>query len=112
MEFNKTIFFISPIGGKDSDARLHSDKMMREVLRPVAKELGLEPIRGDETASDPEKIEEIYNYIAHSKVLVADLWGLNPNVLHEIGIALAWGIAPIYIAPDSLNNLPDRKSVV
>ena len=106
MEFNKTIFFISPIGGTDSDARLQSDKMMREVLRPVAKELGLEPIRGDETASDPEKIEEIYNYIAHSKVLVADLWGLNPNVLHEIGIALAWGIAPIYIAPDSLNNLP------
>ena len=56
---------------------------MREVLRPVAKELGLEPIRGDETASDPEKIEEIYNYIAHSKVLVADLYHLPSVFLLE-----------------------------
>lgn len=106
MESEKTIFFISPIGSRDSAERLHSDKMMMEVLQPVAEELGLEAVRGDETSDDPEKIEDIYNCIAHSKILVADLYNVNPNVLHEVGIALAWGIAPIYIAPGSIRNLP------
>lgn len=106
MELEKTLFFISPIGGKDSAARLHADKMMMEILQPVAEELGLEAVRGDETLDDPEKIEDIYKYIAHSKVLIADLYGINPNVLHEVGIALAWGIAPIYIAPASIQHLP------
>lgn len=106
MDLEKTVFFISPIGRRDSIERQHSDMLIAEVLRPVAEEFCMKVVRADEIAEDPEKIEEIYNYIAHSKVLLADLYGTNANVLHEIGIALAWGIAPIYIAPESINGLP------
>lgn len=106
MDLEKTIFFISPIGKKDSIERQHSDMMVSEVLRPVAQEFDMVVVRADEKYEDSEKVDELYRYIAHSKILLADFFGLNGNVLHEVGIALAWGIAPIYIAPESVERLP------
>ena len=56
-------------------------------MRKVAKSMGLTMGRADDFFSTKEVIQEIWNAIALSKVLIADCTGKNPNVFYEIGVA-------------------------
>lgn len=47
-------------------------------------------------------IEPIYN----ADIIIADLTGLNPNVMYELGIAHTFNKNTIIITKDSLSNLP------
>ena len=98
-KYKNKIFFITPIGKEGSPERIHADFMLSEVLRPMEKEINMEFVRADEVAETPDKIDEIYEYIRYAEMLIVDFFKLNPNVLHETGIALAWGKVPILIAP-------------
>jgi hypothetical protein len=103
-KYKTKIFFISPIGNEGSPERAHADLILRDVLCPLSGNVGMQFIRADEIAETPEEIDKIYALIRYAPILIADLSGLNPNVLHEIGIALAWGKAPILIAPDNISD--------
>jgi hypothetical protein len=38
-------FFVTPIGDKGSEVRIHSDQVLKHLLKPVCSELNLEVIR-------------------------------------------------------------------
>jgi len=100
MAFENKAFFITPIKDPESIERAHSDFMLNKILNPIGEELGLEFVRIDTTNAIVGKLDEVYEHIRRCKIIVADLFTLNPNVLHEIGLAMAWGIAPIILLPD------------
>ncbi len=105
-EEDTKVFFISPIGKEGSTQRNHSDFILSNVLRPIFSEYKMNVIRAEEIVDKPDKVEEIYGMLRYAHILIADLYEQTPNVMHEIGIALAWGRVPILIVPDDISKLP------
>lgn len=75
-------FIVSQFGGD-------YDTLYNEVIQPVCKELGYEPIRGDEIASCTLILNDIITSICNAAVIIADITPDNPNVFYEIGYAHA-----------------------
>lgn len=60
------------------------------LYEPAIKRAGLAAVRADTDIFGTGKIiDQIWAGINNTKVLVAELTGRNPNVLYELGIALA-----------------------
>src|SRR5262249_39289665 len=79
-DFLDTCFVMMPFGQ-------WNDIYYREVYVPAINEAGFEPVRGDEIFSSGSVVEQIWEQIDKSKVLLADLTGKNANVFYELGLA-------------------------
>lgn len=77
---------ISPIGDLNSPTRLRSDGFLLEVIRPVCEKLGYVVERADEDKSPGLVTESIVGKIIDADLVIADLHGLNPNVMYEVAI--------------------------
>ncbi|WP_454759312.1 hypothetical protein [Caulobacter segnis] len=81
------------------------DTYYREIYVPAIREAGLEPVRADELFSTGSVIEQIWEQISRSKVLLADLTGKNANVFYELGLAHAAN-KPVVFTTGSLEDVP------
>lgn len=97
-EFLDTCFVMMPFGQ-------WNDIYYKEVYVPAIKEAGFEPIRGDEIFSSGSVVEQIWEQIDKSKVLLADLTGKNPNVFYELGLAHA-ARKPVVFTSGALDDVP------
>ncbi len=77
-EFLDTCFVMMPFGA-------WFDRYYQEIYVPAIKDAGLEPVRADELFSTGSVVEQIWEQIEKSKLLLADLSGKNPNVFYELG---------------------------
>lgn len=76
-----------------------------EVLAPTIRELGLEPIRADTSLDQQNILKDIVAGIMASSIVVADITGLNPNVMYELG--MAHGLQkPTIILTQSVSSAP------
>ncbi len=90
-------FLIAPIGEEKSDVRDHSDKTLRDIVRPAATKLKLKAMRADNISRPGMITLQVIDYIVNCAVCVADLTGLNPNVMYELAIRHATGRPVIQI---------------
>ncbi len=60
-----------------------------EIYTQAIKDAGMEPMRADRLFSTGTVIEQIWEQIEKSKILLADLSGKNANVFYELGLAHA-----------------------
>jgi hypothetical protein len=67
------------------------DPIYEDVLIPVLRKLALRPVRADEIFNNRQIMDDIWDNIERSRVIIADLTGKNPNVFYETGIAHAPG---------------------
>ena len=83
----KECFVVGQIGEENSPERRHSDWLLHYVIRPVMEEWpDFKVIRADQI-SDPGMIDsQIIIRLRNADLVIADLFGLNPNVFYEIGI--------------------------
>jgi hypothetical protein len=65
------------------------DSLYREVINPVASDLGFEVVRVDEVVGPGVIIEDIQRQIESSHAVVAEISSQNPNVFYELGYAHA-----------------------
>ena len=65
------------------------DRYYSEIYVPALKDAGFEPVRADSLFTSGSVMEQIYEQIQKSKVLLAELTGKNPNVFYEMGVAHA-----------------------
>jgi tetratricopeptide (TPR) repeat protein len=94
----KTCFFIAPIGEPASRIRERSDQVYKYVIQPAARECGYKAIRADELPGTQERIiSKIFQHLREDPMVVADLTGLNPNVLYELGIRRAFGKPVVHL---------------
>jgi hypothetical protein len=85
----------------------------REDTRPiyddhivkVTHSLGLTPKRADDVFNTSSIIEDIWESIVVSRLIIADLTGKNPNVFYETGIAHTLGKTVILIT-QSIDDVP------
>jgi hypothetical protein len=82
----KTCFVIAPIGEDESETRKRSDKVLKHVIRPVAKARGYEAIRADEISKPGLITTQVIERIANDDLVIADLSEWNPNVFYELAV--------------------------
>lgn len=81
------------------------DKYYREIYIPAIKEAGLEPARADELFNTGSVVEQIWEQIEKSRVLLADLTDKNPNVFYELGLAHA-AKKPVIFTAANIEDVP------
>lgn len=91
-EFLDTCFVMMPFGE-------WFDKYYQHIYIPAIKDAGFEPIRADELFATGTVVEQIWEQIRKSKVLLADLTDRNANVFYELGLAHAARKPVVFTAP-------------
>jgi len=81
------------------------DDYYKEIYQSAISEVGLKSVRADNLFRPSPIIRDIWEYINYSKILIADVTGLNPNVMYELGLAHAI-TKPVIIISDSIQNVP------
>ena len=83
---SKRCFFIAPIGQENSDIRKRSDQIFSYVIKPAAKRLGYQAIRGDHIPQPGLINSQVIEHLMEDDIAIADLTGRNPNVYYELAI--------------------------
>lgn len=82
----ETCFIVTPIGDENSSVRRAADGLITAVIRPVAEKLGLESKAAHEIERTGSISRQVIEQLLYSKLVIANLTGLNPNVLYEVGV--------------------------
>ena len=97
----KPCFMLMPF--QDNDA----EDIYRLCTKPTIFKLGLDIRRSDELFTTNPILEDILESINESLVVIADVSGLNPNVLYELGIShTIKKEQTIIITHENYNKLP------
>lgn len=104
-DFSKTCFYITPIGDEDSEERKHADLFMGSLLEPALDELGLKVVRADSIGEPGLITTQIMEYLRKSRLAIADLSYLNPNVFYEVALRHACKLPTVQIIRKS-DRLP------
>ena len=90
-------FVISPIGERGSPSRRRADGVLNEIVRPALEPKGYTVERADHDKSPGIVTEALIAKIFEADLVVADLTGLNPNVMYELAVRHASGKPVIQI---------------
>lgn len=82
----KDCFIITPIGANNSETFRKADGLIRSVLKPVLKEHGFNALPAYEIDANGSITKQIIQHIVNDELVIANLTGLNPNVMYELAI--------------------------
>ena len=82
----KFCFVISPIGDPQTEKRRRADGVLDEIIRPALEPAGYTVERADHDKTPGIITETMIGKIMEADLVVADLSGLNPNVMYELAI--------------------------
>ncbi|MCC7421730.1 MAG: hypothetical protein IT428_15725 [Planctomycetaceae bacterium] len=107
--------FGTPGGGKVSRSKPYAFVLMpfrndlqavfSEHVTPVCRRCDLDVFRGDDFFSSNQIMNEVWNAIYYSSLIIADCTGKNANVFYELGIAHTLG-KPALLLSQSLDDVP------
>lgn len=100
-EWDKTCFYITPIGADGSEQRLHADLFMGSIVEPAVSELGLQVVRSDTINAAGMITSQIIEHLVKSKLVIADLSFHNPNVFYELSLRHSLGKPVIHLIRSS-----------
>lgn len=82
----KRCFIISPIGPDNSEIRRKADGLIDAVLEPVLNELGIEYSVAHRISEPGSISRQIIERLLNDDLVLANLTGLNPNVMYELAV--------------------------
>lgn len=92
LSLTKACFVIAPVGDPGSAVRDRSDKVLRHIIEPAVTGVSHEPLRADHIHAAGHINDQIVICLCETPLAVADLTGLNPNVMYELAIRHAVGL--------------------
>lgn len=101
----KQCFIITPIGGNGTEIRMKADGVIDAVIKPVLEELEYEVISPKELSKPGSITDAIFNFIANCELVIANMTGLNANVMYELAIRHAIG-KPVVCIIEENEKLP------
>jgi hypothetical protein len=84
-------------------------EVYEDIIKPSLLKEGCGVARGDEYHQQRNIIRDIVDYLAQADLVIADLTGLNANVVYELGLAHAL-LKPTLIITQDLDKLPFNLS--
>jgi hypothetical protein len=84
--WEKTCFYVTPIGDEDSDERRHSDLFLGSIVEPALAEFSFDVVRADRIAKAGMITSQVIEHIMKAKLVIADLSFHNPNVFYELAL--------------------------
>ena len=98
-------FVITPIGERGSAIRKNTDELLDNIIKPVLKELGFEVVVPHEMDESGSITNQIIRHIVNDEMVVANLTGLNPNVMYELAIRHSFS-KPVVCVVENDTKLP------
>ena len=101
-DFDRVCFFIAPIGSKGDETRKHSDAILTSYVEKALEsvEPKLKVVRADKIDQPGMISKQVVEYILRSRLVVADLSYLNPNVFYELALRHATGKPTVHVKRD------------
>ena len=84
--FEEDCFIICPLGEEKSPERIHSDKLLNHVFKPILDANQYNTVRADQVSKAGLITTQIINCIIESELVIADLTDQNPNVFYELAL--------------------------
>ncbi|MDU1889516.1 MAG: hypothetical protein E6767_02395 [Dysgonomonas sp.] len=101
----KSCFIITPIGKDNSEIRRQADGLITSVIDPVLVEFNFKSCVAHRIDSLGSITNQIISHILDDELVIADLTGLNPNVMYELAVRHATG-KPVICLAEKGTNLP------
>ena len=92
-------FVIAPIGQEGSDSRRGAETIYKNLIEPCCVKLQLAVTRAHEISSPGLITNQILEFLRDSKVVIADLSELNPNVFYELAFRHSLGRPVVLLKP-------------
>lgn len=86
-KIDQNCFIITPIGDDGSSARIKAEGVYNAVVDPVLKQLDYKVIHPGRMSDAGSITNAIIENIRNSELIIANLTGLNPNVMYELAVS-------------------------
>lgn len=80
------VFIITPIGANGSDIFIKANGLIDSVINPVLNKMGMKGTAAHQIDASGSINNQIIDRIVNDKLVIANLTGLNPNVMYELAI--------------------------